>query len=84
VAIIKGAKHPEAARKLVDYVLSPAVEKTLAEAASAQIPLNPNVAAKVRVETPKTIKAMPVDFPAAAAKWETAAEFIRDEFATGD
>jgi iron(III) transport system substrate-binding protein len=84
VAIIKGAKHPEIARKLVDYVLSPAVEKTLAECPSAQIPLNPKVEAKVRVETPKTIKAMPADFSAAAEKWEAAAQFLRDEFATGD
>lgn len=84
VAIIKGSPHPEAARKLVDYVLSPAVEKTLAESPSAQIPLNPKVEAKVRVETPTTVKAMPVDFRAAAEKWETAAQFIRDEFATGE
>jgi iron(III) transport system substrate-binding protein len=84
VAIIKGSPHPEAARKLVDYLLSPMVEKTLAECPSAQIPLNPQVAARVRVETPKTIKAMRVDFSAAAEKWETAAQFIRDEFAKGE
>jgi iron(III) transport system substrate-binding protein len=69
---------------LVDYVLSPSVEKMLADCPSAQIPLNPKVEAKVRVETPKTIKAMPVDFAAAAEKWESAAKFMRDKFATGD
>src|SRR5262249_54956109 len=78
VAIIKGTKHPEAARKLIDFVLSPAVEKMLAECPSAQIPLNPKVEAQVRVETPQTIKPMPVDFQAAAEKWDTAARFIRD------
>src|SRR5262249_34302893 len=38
LAIIKGSPHPEAAKKLVDYLLSPAVEEKLAAGASAQIP----------------------------------------------
>ena len=71
------------ARRLVDYLLSAKVEAKLAEGASAQIPLNPRVDAKVRVQTPKTIKPMQVDFEAAAEKWDTAAEFIRDEFTGG-
>jgi iron(III) transport system substrate-binding protein len=35
------------------------------------------------VETPQTVKAMPVDFDAAVKMWERAASFIRDEFAAG-
>jgi iron(III) transport system substrate-binding protein len=84
VSIVKGSPHPEAARQLVDYLLSPAVETKLAECPSVQIPLNPQVHAKVRVETPQTIRAMHVDFQAAADKWDTAAKFLRDEFATGE
>jgi iron(III) transport system substrate-binding protein len=84
VSIIKGSPHPEAARQLVDYLLSPAVETKLAECPSVQIPLNPQVHAKMRVETPQTIRAMHVDFQAAADKWDTAAKFLRDEFATGE
>lgn len=83
LAIIKGGPNPEHARKLVDYLLSTKVEAKLAAGRSAQIPLNPKVEAKVRVETPKTIKAMKIDFDAAAEKWDTAAEFLRDEFAGG-
>lgn len=82
VAVIKGCPHPEAARKLVDYLLSPAVEEKLAEGPSAQIPLNSRVKLKPRVETPQTVKAMEVDFAAAVKKWDTAAKFIRDEFST--
>ncbi len=78
VAIIKGAPHPEAARQLVDYLLSPAVETQLAKGRSAQIPLNRQVTARARVETPSTVRAMQVDFEAAAKKWETAALFLRD------
>ena len=41
LAIIKGSPNPEAARRLVDYLLSPAVEAKLAQGPSAQIPLHP-------------------------------------------
>src|SRR5262249_47514181 len=84
VAIIKGCPHPQQARKLVDYLLSPEVETKLAECPSAQIPLNPQVHTQVRVQTPQTIKAMQVDFRAAVEKWDAVAKFIRDEFTAGD
>jgi iron(III) transport system substrate-binding protein len=83
VAIIKGCPHPEAARRLVDYLLSSAVEAKLAQGESAQIPLNPQVRIKPRVATPRTIKAMQVDFEAAAEKWDAAAKFLRDRFTGG-
>ncbi|HUT14132.1 MAG TPA: extracellular solute-binding protein [Thermoguttaceae bacterium] len=83
LAIIKGGPNVEHARRLVDYLLSRQVEARLAAGPSVQIPLNPNVEVETRVETPRTIKAMRVDFPAAAGKWDTAREFLRDEFAGG-
>jgi iron(III) transport system substrate-binding protein len=83
LAIIKGGPHPDSARRLVDYLLSPEVEAKLAAGPSAQIPLNPNVKAKLRVQTPQTVKPMQVDFEQAAEKWDAAAEFLRDEFAGG-
>ena len=83
LAIIKGSSHTDAARRLVDYLLSPEVEAKLAAGPSAQIPLNPNVEAEVRVETPQTVKPMQVDFNAAAARWDTAAAFLKDEFTGG-
>ena len=84
LAIIKGGPNPQAARQLVDYLLTPEVEAKLAAGPSAQIPLNPDVKTEVRVETPHTIKPMEVDFQAAADCWEQARTFIRDEFATGE
>jgi iron(III) transport system substrate-binding protein len=81
LCIAKNCPHPENAKRLVDYLLSPEVEMRLARAASAQIPLNPQLEAVVRVETPRTVKAMPVDFTAASKQWQTAAKFIRNEFA---
>ncbi len=84
LAIIKGGPHPDEARRLVDYLLSPEVETRLAEGASAQIPLNPAVNANLRIATPRTIKPMRVDFTAAADQWDGAAAFIRDHFATAN
>lgn len=80
LAVIKGCPHPDAAHKLVDYLLQPKVEAQLAEGASAQIPLNPHVDAKVRVETPKTVKAMAVDFAEAVKQWDATAKFLQAEF----
>jgi iron(III) transport system substrate-binding protein len=82
LALIRGSRNGTFARQLMDYLLSPDVEAQLAQGPSAQIPLGRNVAIKPRVETPETVKAMVVDFPRAAAKWETAALFLRDEFAS--
>ncbi len=80
LAIIKGCPHLESAKKLVDFLLSPAAEEMLARGESAQIPLNSQSSVSPRVETPKTVKAMPVDFSAAAKQWQTALEFIEQEF----
>ena len=82
LCIIKDCPHPEQAKRLVDYLLRPEVESRLALGPSGQIPLNPEVDVRARVETPKTVKAMVVDIQAAAERWDTAAQFIRDEFFT--
>jgi iron(III) transport system substrate-binding protein len=80
LAIIKGCPHPAEAQQLVDYLLSAAVEEQLAKGASAQIPLSTAVKLKPRVETPQTVKAMAVDFAAAAKQWDAAAKFINEQF----
>jgi iron(III) transport system substrate-binding protein len=80
LAIIKGCPHPEQAKKLIDFLLSPGVEEKLALGPSAQIPLNPAVKAELRVETPRTVKAMVVDFAAASRQWDAANQFIESEF----
>jgi iron(III) transport system substrate-binding protein len=83
VAILKDCPHPDGARQLVDYLLSPAVEKKLAEADSHQVPFNPEVKAKLppEIETPPAVKVMQVDFFKAADLWEQVQTFLRNEFA---
>lgn len=80
LAIIKNGPHPAEARQLIDFLLSPEVETALAQGPSAQIPLNPLVVARPRVETPARVKAMQVDFEAAARMWDEVSRFLRDEF----
>jgi iron(III) transport system substrate-binding protein len=84
LAIIKGGPHPEQAKQLVDFLLAPATEEQLAKGASAQIPLNPKVTTEPKVKTPKSVKAMQADFPAAARAWDVAAEYIQHEFLAAD
>ena len=81
VCILKNCPHPENAKKLVNYLLSPDVEAKLAQGASAQIPLNTKVTIEPRIKTPNTIRGMKVNFAAAAKQWNEAAQFLREQFA---
>jgi iron(III) transport system substrate-binding protein len=83
LSIIKNCPHPAEARRLVDFLLTPKIEEQLAEGASAQIPLHPKATGTERVESPRTVRAMQVDFVAAARRWTKVAEFLRDEFTAG-
>ena len=62
VALVRGAPHPDAARKLIDYLLSPGVEARLAAGPAAQMPLHPGVPVPPTVKPVSTIKDMPVRF----------------------
>jgi iron(III) transport system substrate-binding protein len=83
VAMIRGCPRPNEARKLIDYLLSPAVEKSLAESESRQIPLNPQVkfAAPKFLKTPQSVRQLPVDYEQAADKWQASQAFLVKEFA---
>jgi iron(III) transport system substrate-binding protein len=83
LAILRSCPNPDSARKLVDYLLSAEVEARLAESNSHQIPLNPKVKATLprQMETPRTVKAMDVDFERAAALIPKVEAFLAKEFA---
>jgi iron(III) transport system substrate-binding protein len=83
VAVVKGCPNPAGARKMIDFLLSAGTEAKLAEGGGFQIPLNPNVTAKLPAAllTPSKVKPMAVDFEKAADLWEAAQSFLRDEFA---
>jgi iron(III) transport system substrate-binding protein len=83
ICILRDCPNPEGAQKLVDYLLSPEVEKRLAESDSHQIPLNPEVKASLppQMETPQTVKSMDVDFEKAVDLLPKVQKFIQQEFA---
>lgn len=83
LAIPKGAPNAAAARALAEYLLSAEVETALAKGPSAQIPLGANVGAVPRVETPKTVVPMRVDFRQAAEAWGRTMEYLAAEFGGG-
>jgi iron(III) transport system substrate-binding protein len=83
VAQIRGCPNPEGARRLIDYLLSPEVEAKLAQSASRQIPLNPQVrvALPTAIEPARSARPLPVDFARAADSWDEAQSFLIAEFA---
>jgi iron(III) transport system substrate-binding protein len=82
VAVVKGCPNQDGAKKLVDYLLSPEVEKKLAESESKQIPVNPNVKAQLPASfvTPQAARRLPVDFERAADLWDETLAWLREEF----
>jgi iron(III) transport system substrate-binding protein len=69
VGLVTGAPHPEAARKLIDFLLSRDVEASLAAASSAQIPLRPGVPRPEKVLDLARYKLAEVDWSAAGAAY---------------
>jgi iron(III) transport system substrate-binding protein len=75
VALVKGRPHPEAAERLLRWLVTERTEQTLAAGPSAQIPLRPNVPVPAHVWRPapvydaanRTFRAMPVDWQATGA-----------------
>lgn len=66
VVLIRGAPHPEASRRLADYLVSPQAERMMVDAA-AHMPLHADVATPAHVVPVARIRAMNIDYAALAA-----------------
>jgi len=80
VALIAGAPHPEAAKQLIDYLLSPEVEAALARSRARQIPLQRGVAAPAGLPALKNLRLMKVDFARAAEAQAAAQKYLGEKF----
>jgi iron(III) transport system substrate-binding protein len=82
LAVVKNCPNLAGAKQLVDYLLGTEVETKLGEVPSHQIPLNPQVKAKLPpgLATPEQVKVMKVDWEKAADRWEESQRFLADEF----
>ena len=85
LGVINNCPHPVAARRLVDYLLSPEVERQLAQGRSAQFPLGATAAKSTKSraqQSDRELKWMDVNFAGAASQWDAASAQLRDLFAT--
>jgi iron(III) transport system substrate-binding protein len=80
VAVVKGAPHPAAARKLVDYLLTAQVEERLARSGSAQMPVRPSVEVPAGVTRLDQIRPMRVSAEEVAAQLPTSSAWLQGEF----
>ncbi len=74
---IKGSPHPEAARRLIDYLLSGETERKLAFADCAQIPLHLGVQTPPELKPMSEIKVMRVDYADVARKMVEIQPFLK-------
>lgn len=76
--LVANGPNPENGKKFIDYLLSAAVEQSLAQSEAAQMPLRPGVPVPSGVRSVEEIKAMPVDYEKLGARLEElAAGFLR-------
>jgi iron(III) transport system substrate-binding protein len=70
VSMIAGAPHPDQARRMIDYLLSPDVEAALAKSEAVQIPLRSAVPGPSNLPRIDAFKPMTLDYGKAAARVE--------------
>lgn len=70
VSLIAGAPHPEAGKKLIDHLLSPEVERSLAQSEAVQIPLRAGVEGPKNIPALASFKPMTLDYGKAADRVE--------------
>ncbi len=80
LGLVAGAPHAENGKKLIDFLLSPAVEKRLAESPSANIPLRPTVEAPEHVRRLDAMHRMEVDWVAVAHDLDARLETLKQSF----
>ena len=66
----RGAPRLEAGKKLIDYLLSPEVERMLAQSEAVQIPLHPGVEPPKNIPPINSFKPMTLDYGKAASRVE--------------
>lgn len=70
VTLVAGAPHSEAGKKLIDYLLSPEVERMLAQSEAVQIPLREGVEGPKNIPPLSSFKPMTLDYGRAADRVE--------------
>lgn len=74
VAMIADAPHPEAAKTLIDFLLSPAVEEKLRDCDSHQVPLHPSITPPPELTT---LSVETIDYPSVAEQLDAVFEDVK-------
>jgi iron(III) transport system substrate-binding protein len=77
VVVIKGGPNPEQARKFVDHLVSPAVERDLA-LNGAHLPLQPGVPPPEAIKPPDNLRAMQLNYGELAETIERIQPWLRE------
>ena len=77
VCLIKNSPNQENGKKLIDYLVSSEVEKSLAFAMCAQMPLRHDVRTPADVLTIAAIKGMDINYQDVAVKLDKISEFLK-------
>jgi len=80
VSLVAGAPHPEAGRRLVDFLLSEEVEALLARAGSAQVPLRAAVPRPAHVLDLSAVRVADVDWAAVGAAYDASVAQLEAAF----
>lgn len=75
--LIRNSPHPEAGRKLIDYLLSKETERKLAFADCAQIPLHSGIETPPDVPKIDRLTTMPVEYGAVASKLQAIQPWLK-------
>ncbi|MBI3892244.1 MAG: extracellular solute-binding protein [Candidatus Wallbacteria bacterium] len=78
VALMAGGPHPQAARRLAEFLLSASVEQELAAGEAGQIPLRMGLAPPKWLGLERPPRAMEIDFNAVAGKIPVTAAMIKE------
>lgn len=78
VSLIAGAPHLVEGQKLIDYLLSPEVERSLAQSEAVQIPLREGVDGPKNIPPLKSFKPMTLDYGRAADRIEDVTRRLQD------
>lgn len=82
VAVLANCPHPVAAAELANYLVSTDTEGRLAMGVSGQLPVRPGHPQQSRIQGDTPVRWMEVDFVSAAQQSDSAAEQLRQIFAT--
>jgi len=77
VVLIKGSPHPDAGRRLIDFLLSPEVERHMATSA-AHMPLRAGIPVPAGVHSVSEYRAMQVDYFLVGEKMESIQPWLRE------